>query len=137
MAARRIKHFSSIIIMLCASTTNLIITIWYLFVRLLCMQHIFYGLTNVVQVVGLARRGGQTVDEAVKRMMAALFTTDLCREMNWTGTTRDDDDDDDDNDGDSGQLEGKEEKDNENKKLAFRDSQCRLAMLSELGYYYQ
>ncbi len=93
------------------------------------MQLIFYGLTNVVQVAGLSRRGGQTVDEAVKRMMNALFSNELCRDMNWTGTTRDNDDDDDD----SGQLE----EDDDSKKIAFRDSQCRLAVLSELHYYYK
>jgi hypothetical protein len=84
-------------------------------------------------VAGLSRRGGQTVDEAVKRMMNALFSNELCRDMNWTGTTRDNNDDDDD----SGQLEGKDEEDDDSKKIAFRDSQCRLAVLSELHCYYK
>ncbi len=69
-------------------------------------------------------------------MMDALISNDLCRDMNWTGATCDNDDDDDDND-DSGQLEGKDEKDNKSKKISFRDSQCRLAVQSELRYYHQ
>jgi hypothetical protein len=63
-------------------------------------------------VTSLARKGGQTLGEAVKRMIDALFSDNLCRQMNWTGT--------------SNQDEKNEEK------IEFRRLKCRLALESML-----
>ena len=72
----------------------------------------------LVQVIAVASKGGQSLREAVKRMMFTLFTNDLCRLMNWTGG-KFNKEEGDENDGEDS-----------SKKTAFKDLQCRRVLES-------
>jgi hypothetical protein len=68
-------------------------------------------------------KGGQTLKEAIKRMVTTLFTNNMCRMLNWTGGNgcrKENHNDDDCSDANT-----------TNKKVAFKDLQCRKVLESE------
>jgi hypothetical protein len=83
----------------------------------------------------LAAKGGETMKEAIMRMITALFTNSLVRQMNWSGRGGDDDDD----------LDGEEAQvnvdplaflDNEHRKIPFRLLKCWVAILSKFDKWF-